>query len=146
MNRFLLLIGIGLLTQVGNAQSVKLGYFTKVPKNYRDCGALYTYDSIVLEKKKFIFLSDFQNLGLIIINGKQVKLLLQDSKTVGKENISVYSGGGYTVTLTNTTTVTGKKLDLESGWLEVKKGKVLLKLKVHGESGCDEESQEKNLK
>ncbi|RZL99391.1 MAG: hypothetical protein EOO88_59660 [Pedobacter sp.] len=144
MTRFLLIAAFALSSFIGNGQSLKLGYFPSIPSKIRSCGALYTYDSVSLQKKKFIFLADFQNLGLIILNGKQIKLDLKDSKTIGKENITVYSGGGYTITLRSTMKGTSGKYDLEKGTLEMKKGTLKQTYKVQGQSWCDPASQEGN--
>ena len=134
-----------ILSASGKAQPVlKLDYFAKVPTNFKDCGALYTYDTATLEKKKYILLTDYQNLGLITINGKQVKLQLTGTKTIGKANILTYTGAGYTVVLTSTTTAKNGKRDIETGTVRVSSGAKKLMIKVHGQSGCDESKQEGN--
>ena len=125
--------------------TLKLDFFTKVPASIQNCGALYTYDTVALEKKKYILLADYQNLGLITINGKQIKLQLADAKTVNKNNISTYNGSGYTVILTSKTISQKGKLDIESGTLQVVKGSAKIIMKIHGQSGCDESKQEGNL-
>jgi hypothetical protein len=125
-------------------QTLKLGYFNKIPTAIKDCGALYTYDTVALTNKKYILLTDFQNLGLIMVGGKQVKLQLKDTRTTDQTSISIYSGGGYSVVLSATTTGTKGKLDLESGTLQVTKGVRKLRVKIHGQSGCDESNQEGN--
>ena len=125
-------------------QTLKLDYFSKIPVAIKDCGALYTYDTVALAGKKYILLTDFQNLGLLRVGGRQIKLQLKDTKTTDKTSISIYSGAGYTVILSSTTTGTQGKMDLESGTLQVTKGLKKLRLKIHGQSGCDESKQEGN--
>ena len=128
------------------AQTLKLDYFTKVPTAFKDCGALYTYDTTSLKKKKYIVVVDFQNKGAITVAGKQVALLLSDSKLVGKStNVSTFKGSGYTVILSVKTTKHTDKIDLEEGTLEVSKGKDKLTIKIHGQSSCDESKQEGNM-
>ncbi len=133
-----------LSTAVKAQPSIQLNYFMKVPVNISNCGALYTYDTVALAKKKYILLTDFQNLGLITISGKQVKLQLTDTKTIQQSNISTYKGAGYTVILTANTTAHKGKLDIETGTLQVITGTKKLILKIHGQSGCDESKQEGN--
>lgn len=129
------------------AQTLKLGYFDKIPAAIKDCGAVYTYDSVSLRKKKYIMLVDFQNLGMIFVAGKQIKLQLSDSKLEnGKNNITTYTGSGYTVILSARTTNQTDKMDMEEGKLEVIKGKIKLSFKIHGHSYCDPSKQESNNK
>lgn len=133
------------LTLFAKAQpSVKLNYFTKVPASFKSCGALYTYDTVSFQKKKYILLTDFQNLGLITINGKQIQLQLSNTKTVDKANIHMYKGSGYTVVLTTTTTSHIQETYIETGTLQVINGIKKLTIKVHGQSGCNESKQEGN--
>jgi len=124
------------------AQShIKLGYFSKVPANVQKCGALYTYDTTSLTIKKYILLTDFQNLGWIIIEGKQIKLQLADAQTKGKTNISTYKGGGYTITLSSITSGHKGSLDMETGTLQIINGAKKLSINIHGQSGCDDSGE-----
>jgi len=142
---FIIACIIGAITSPLMAQqTLKLGYFSKIPVAIKNCGALYTYDTIALANKQYILLTDFQNLGLLRVGGRQIKLQLKDTKTTDKTSISIYSGAGYTVILSSTTTGTQGKMDLESGTLQVTKGLRKLQLKIHGESGCDESKREGN--
>ena len=127
-----------------DAQTLKLDYFTKVPTNFKDCGSLYVYDSISLAKKKYIFLADLQNQAMITVAGKQVKLTLSDSKTVGQTNISTYTGSGYTLVLSVKTTNHTATIDTEAGTMQITKGTKKMTLKVHGQTACDESKQEGN--
>ena len=128
------------------AQTFKLDYFSKMPTAFKDCGALYTHDTTSLKKKKYIMAVDFQNRGAITVAGKQVALLLSDSKLVNKTtNVSTYKGSGYTVILSVKTTKHTDKIDWEEGTLEVSKGKDKLVIKIHGQSSCDESKQEGNM-
>lgn len=124
---------------------LKLDYFTKIPAGISNCGGLYTYDTVALQKKKYILLTDFQNLGLLTINGKQIKLQLADTKTIKTTNISTYKGAGYTVVLTSTTTAQKGGWDMEKGSLQVTNGTRKITTKIQGQSHCDESKQEGNL-
>jgi len=129
------------------AQSIRLDYITKVPKKIQECGAMYTYDTTGLQKKKYILLADFQNLGMISINGRLISLLLKDSKLSDKKmNVATYTGGGYTVITTLSTSRQTKQVDLEAGTLEIIKGREKISIKIHGQSACDETKQEGNGK
>ncbi len=127
------------------AQTIRLDFITKVPKKMQQCGAQYTYDTTSLKKKKYIMLADFQNLGMISINGKLVNLQLKDSKVSDKKmNVATYTGEGYTVVTTIKTTKQTKLTDYEDGNLEVSKGKEKISIKIHGQSSCDESKMEGN--
>jgi len=132
------------ITVVKAQPSLQLDYFSKVPVNISNCGALYSYHTVALAKKKYILLTDFQNLGLITIKGKQVNLQLADIKTIHQSNITTYKGAGYTVVLTVTTTSHKGKWDIETGSLQVISGTKKIVIKIHGQSGCDESKQEGN--
>lgn len=90
-------------------------------------------------------LADFQNLGMISINGKMINLQLNDSKLSGKKmNVATYTGGGYTVVTSVKTTKQTKLIDYENGTLEIWKGKEKISIKIHGQSGCDGSKMEGN--
>lgn len=125
-------------------QSIKLDYFTTVPTTIKNCGALFSYDSVALAPKKYILLTDFQNIGLIKISGKQINLQLGETKTVGTTNIMNYKGGGYTVILSYVTDKHVGEFDMESGTIQISKGNQKSTIKIHGKSGCDESKQERN--
>ena len=128
-----------------NAQTIKLDYFSKIPVKIKNCGVLYTYDTTALKKKKYIMIADFQNIGMIVVNGKQISLQLGESKLENKTtNVSTYTGGGYTVVLSVKIIKQTTKVDTEEGKLEITKGTTKLTLKIHGESSCDESKQEVN--
>jgi len=134
-----------LLNGYAAAQTIKVDYITKVPKNFKQCGAMYTYDTTSLKKKKYIMLADFQNLGMISVNGKMISLQLKESKLSDKKmNVATYTGGGYTVVTTIKTTRQTKLVDYEDGTLEVSKGKEKISIKIHGQSSCDESKMEGN--
>jgi hypothetical protein len=91
-------------------------------------------------------MADFQNLGMISINGKLIKLTLKDTNlsTDKKTTTSNYTGSGYTVNTIVKITKPTTLIDYESGTLVVSKGKDKLTIKIHGQSGCDEKKIESN--
>lgn len=132
-----------LLAGYATAQAIKVDYMTKVPKSIQECGAIYTYDTTSLKKKKYIMLADFQNLGMISVNGKMISLQLKDTKLSDKKlNVSTYTGEGYTVITKVKTTRQTTLIDYEDGTLEISKGKEKISIKIHGQSGCDESKLE----
>ncbi len=125
--------------------SLKLDYIAKIPIAIKNCGALYTYDTTAFAKKKYIMVVDFQDKGLLMVAGKQVPLILTDTKTVNKTtNVQTYKAAGYLVVLSTKTIKQTAKIDTEEGTIEVTKGKDKLILKIHGQSGCDSSKEEGN--
>jgi len=127
-------------------QKIKVDYISKVPVAFKNCGALYSYDSISLQKKKYILLADFQNQGLISINGRITKLQLTGSNTSGKINTITYNGDGYTIILNYHTVTQTNKYDLEAGSISISKNDQVVTFKIHGQSACDGSKQEGNSK
>jgi hypothetical protein len=145
MNRlFILAVICCIASATTNAQTLKLDFFNKMPASVKVCSALYTYDTTSLKKKKYIMVSDFQDLGFITVAGKQIPLKLTNTRTVNKVSIYTYTGGGYTVTTNVHVTTQTTYIDMESGTLVVTKGKEKLAIKIHGQSGCDESKEERN--
>jgi hypothetical protein len=118
-------------------QKIKVDYISKVPAAFKNCVALYTYDSIALQKQKYILLADFQNQGLISVNGRITKLQLTGSNTSGKINTSTYNGDGYTIILNYHTVTQANKYDLEAGSISISKNNHLVTFNIHGKSACD---------
>ena len=114
------------------------GRISSVPPAIKKCGALYSYDTVALSKRQYILLADFQDLAIMEIAGKHVNLKLTAAKTIGKTNISTYSGGGFTIILTSVTTGSSGKTDFETGTIEIQKGKDKKLVKMHGQSACDD--------
>lgn len=125
-------------------KSIKLDYFPIVPSKFKDCGALYTYDSIGLNKKKYVVVADFQNVAMIRVAGKNIKLMLKEANLVDGMSVTTFEGQGYVVTLKVKTDSQGPVIDLESGTVEIKKGALKTVFKIHGQSSCDISKQEGN--
>jgi len=116
-----------------------------IPAAMKNCGALYTYDSISLSRKKYILAVDMKNKGIISVGGKQIPLSLSATRLVNKIiNVTTYKGNGYTVILSVKTDKQTTKYDTESGTAEIIKGKEKILIKIHGQSGCNESDQEGN--
>ncbi len=146
MKQWAILAGIICIvsTYASTQQNPRLDYISKIPVTIRDCGALYTYDTVDFAKKKFILVVDFQNRGVISIAGKRVNLQLTNTQTIETTNISTYEGAGYTVVLSVKAVQRINELDMEKGKLQISKGKTTRTIKIHGQSGCDESKQEGN--
>jgi hypothetical protein len=137
-----LAIALLFLTIVSTGQqqtrALKLDFFSKIPSAIDGCSGLYTYDTILTKKKKYIIVTDLQELAFIRINGKEIKLTRISNKELPKQTyVSKYSGDGYTVILTTKTgKQTGDEVYSETGSIEVIKGTEKIMIKIHGESGC----------
>ena len=141
---FLISILAMVFIQAKSQQNLRPAYLATVPANFKNCGVLYTYDSVSVDKNKFLLVVDMQDKGLIRLEGKQVKLLLKESKTEGAINTSTYNGGGYTVVIAVTTVSSNAKFDTEKGTIKISKGTKTLTLQVQGRSACDPTTQEGN--
>ena len=127
---------------VSNAQQkdqlLKLDFFNKIPPEIDGCSGLFTYDTTSLKKKRYIVVTDLQELAFIRVNGKQFMLKKIQNKQLFKNTFkTIYRGEGYMIILTTTTR---KQLDIESsldiGTVEILTESCKLSIKVHGESGC----------
>jgi len=116
---------------------LSVDFITKIPPQIDGCSGLYTYDTTSMKKKKYIIVTDLQELGFIKIMGKEIKLKVSSKKELSATTFrTVFIGEGYIITLT---TKTGKQIDevsIETGTLEIIKGSQKITLKVYGEAGC----------
>jgi hypothetical protein len=141
MIRKIVLFGIvltGILAAYGQENNtIRLDFLRSVPKEIDGCSGLYTLDSIATARHRYIFASDLQELAFISVSGRQIRLKKTGEKQLsGNSYRTVYQAEGYVVTLVTSIKQTGDEVWLESGTIEIKKGKDKLVLKVHGESGC----------
>lgn len=143
MNKSFILTWIFLITAVlcfsqQKVNSLKLDFFDKIPLQIDGCSELYTYDSTSLNSSKYIFVTNYQDLAFIKVNGKQIALKTISKKELSNKNfVNIYKGSGYTVVLrTKTLKKSGDEVWLEGGTVEVVHGSDNLLIKVHGESGC----------
>ena len=121
------------------APPIRLDYFPSIPKAIDGCQGAYTYDSVSLKKKKYIFVDNLQDRAFLYIGGEEIALMRRSHAVLagGKTYKDVYTGSGYTVTaVVKDVKATGDEGSYETGTLEVRKDQSVLKLKIHGEAGC----------
>jgi hypothetical protein len=143
MNRFFFLT-LAFLTSAFVAsgqqktQPLKLGFFNSIPSQIDGCSGLYTYDSTSLKKKKYIVVTDLQEMAFIKVDGKQIALTRTSNTELSKNSYrSVYKGSGYTMVLTTKTLKqSGDEVWIEGGSVVISQGQNKLTIKIHGESGC----------
>src|SRR4249919_638687 len=128
---------------------VKLNYFEKIPTELDGCNGLYTYDSVSLNRKKYIIVTDLSEFALININGNQIRLkfegnglLAGDNSQTKKTFNTVYNGKNIQLILNTKPEKKATKNWEESetwrdrGTLEIIIGDRHVKIRVHGISGC----------
>lgn len=119
-------------------QLLKLEFFDKIPLEIDGCSGLYTYDTTLIKKEKYIIITDLQDLAFIKVQGRQIKLKFFKNIELQQSTYkAIYKGEGYTITLTTSTVKQiDTELSLENGKLEILKGTSKLSVKIHGKSGC----------
>jgi hypothetical protein len=128
---------------------VKLNYFEKIPPELDGCNGLYTYDSVSLNRKKYIIVTDLSEFALININGNQIRLKYEGSGLLAGDNSqtkktfnTVYNGKNIQLILNTKPEKKATKNSEESetwrdrGTLEIIMGERHVKIRVHGISGC----------
>jgi hypothetical protein len=128
---------------------VKLNYFEKIPPELDGCNGLYTYDSVSLNRKKYIIVTDLSEFALININGNQIRLKYEGSGLLAGDNSqtkktfnTVYNGKNIQLILNTKPEKKAAKNSEESetwrdrGTLEIIMGDRHVKIRVHGISGC----------
>ena len=133
---------IGVLSYAGRSQqtdpSVQLSYFTNIPKVIDGCMEAYTHDTTSLKKKKYILLTNMQELAMIHVNGKTISLQ-KVSSTPPANHVykDVYKGEGYTViVIVKEIKEVGDEGSYMKGTVEIKFGSFDFTLKIHGTAGC----------
>jgi hypothetical protein len=126
--------------EIENVSSVKLEYFDGLPDVFKnDGGDMYTYDSVKLDDKKYIFLSNLSGMAAVRINGREIYLKPDSSQFTVRDNGSyqeVWVGEVVQIVLI-IKVVSGFKEDegegsyLE-GVLELKTKNTTSKIKIHG--------------
>jgi hypothetical protein len=149
----IIILGFLLISAHSYAQSkgeiLKLNYFEKIPPEVDGCNGLYTYDSVSLNRKKYIIVTDLSEFALININGNQIRLkyegnglLAGDNSQAKKTFNTVYNGKNIQLILNTRPEKKGAKSWEESetwrdrGTLEIIVGDRHVKIRVHGISGC----------
>jgi hypothetical protein len=147
------IFGFLLISARSHAQTkgdiVKLNYFEKIPPELDGCNGLYTYDSVSLNRKKYIIVTDLSEFALININGNQIRLkyegnglLAGDNSQTKKTFNTIYNGKNIQLILNTKPEKKAAKSSEESetwrdrGTLEIIMGDRHVKIRVHGISGC----------
>lgn len=117
---------------------LKLDFFTSIPKVIDGCEADYTYDTTSLKKKRYILITNMQELAIIKVKGREISLKrISEDQIAKKTTRTIYKGSGYTVILT---TKEGKQIGyedaLDAGSLEIIFGQFKAKIAIHGHVGC----------
>jgi hypothetical protein len=128
---------------------VKLNYFEKIPPELDGCNGLYTYDSVSLNKKKYIIVTDLSEFALININGNQIRLKYEGNGLLAGDNSptkkifnTIYNGKNIRLILNTKPQKKAAKGWEESetwrdrGTMEIIMGDRHVKIRVHGISGC----------
>src|SRR5882757_11228082 len=94
-----------LLSLSGRTQSaqpsLKLDFFSSIPSVIDGCEGDYTYDTTSLKKKRYILITNIQELAIIKVNGKEISLKrISEDQIAKKTTRTIYKGSGYTVILT----------------------------------------------
>lgn len=120
------------------AQSIKLDAFKNIPTEIDGCMGAYTYSTTPLANDKYIFVTDLQELGIIKVNGRNIRLKKVNHMAItAVSSKDTYVGSGYTVVLPiKGSKRTGDEVSEDFGTLEVSKGADKITIKFHGESGC----------
>lgn len=123
----------------GQPPTRRLDYFPSLPKAIDGCAGTYTYDSVPLKRKKYVFADDLQEHAFIYVGGKEIALKRTSHAVLSGDKTfkDIYTGAGYIVTtVIKDVKDVGDEGSYEEGTLEVRKGEFVLKIKIHGEAGC----------
>lgn len=134
----ILMIALLFCAHVSLAQTLKLDAFKNIPSEIDGCMGAYTYSTTPLANDRYIFVTDLQELGIIKINGRNIRLKKVNHMAItAVSSKDTYTGSGYTVILLiKGSKRTGDEVSEDIGTLEVSKGADKITIKVHGESGC----------
>jgi len=126
--------------KIENLSNVKLECFDGFPDVFKnDGGDMYTYDSVKLDDKKYIFLSNLSGTAAVKINGREIYLKPDSSQFIVRKNDSyqeVWIGKDVQIVLKikivrNLKEDEGEGSYLE-GVLELKTKNSISKIKIHG--------------
>jgi hypothetical protein len=134
----ILIIAILFCAPASYAQTIKLDAFKNIPTEIDGCMGAYTYSTTPIANDRYIFVTDLQELGIIKINGKYIRLKKVSHMAITSvSSKDTYTGSGYTVVLLiKGSKRTGDELSENVGTLDISKGADKITIKVHGESGC----------
>lgn len=115
------------------------GFFTSFPDTIDGCSSYFTYDTTAMEKGSYIFLSNYSDLALIKVGGKDIYLHKdpKESRNRGEEEgRDVYRGEGYTITLDMKKIRSIEEVIYYTGSLRITGNGIDVQYRVHGEAGC----------
>jgi len=119
-----------------NKTDNKLEYFVGFPDVFKnDGGGMFTYDSVKLEHKKYIFLSNLSGVAAIKINGHEIYLKADSSQfTYRKDNFyqEVWIGNGLQIVLKLNVNKDLEEGACVDGILELTTKNTKRKIKIHG--------------
>lgn len=141
MRNHLLLLLVCLVPSLVKTQSlpsIQLDYFAATPKEIDGCEEAYTYNTAALKDEKYIFFSNLQELAMIRVKGKIIRLKKAGEKLLSSKIYKdIYKGEGYTATtLMKEVKPEGDEGTYMKGTLEVKFGAATITIAIHGMSGC----------
>lgn len=119
--------------------SFKPGFFASFPDTLQGCSSYFTYDSLKVETGNYIFLTNYQDLALLRVAGKDLYLHKDPaagSRPTEERSIDVYRGGGYTVVLETQRVRSVDEVSYYTGVLRITGHRVDARYRVHGEGGC----------
>jgi hypothetical protein len=115
------------------------GFFASFPDTLYGCSSYFTYDSLKVETGNYIFLTNYQELALLRVAGKDLYLHKDpaaSSRPAEDRAIDVYRGGGYTVVLETQRVKSVDEVSYYTGELRITGHRVDVRYRVHGEGGC----------
>lgn len=120
---------------IRDTSSINLTFFDSIPETISNPAEFFTYDTTKLSDKHFIFLTNSTDYGIIKNNGKDIYVAKQhqNSSEVSDDIFkNVFSGNGFTVTLTTKHISNNDGVSYEKGTLEVKNSKFQTSYTIHG--------------
>lgn len=115
------------------------GFFASFPDTLHGCSSYFTYDTMKVETGNYIFLTNYQELALIKVGGKEIYLhkdSAESRRPTEDKSIDVYRGGGYTVVLETQRVRSIDEVSYYTGTLRITGNRIDVQYPVHGEGGC----------
>ena len=77
-----------------NVKNIKLEFFGKIPVEIDGCEGDYTNDTVSLKKKKYLLITNVQDLAFIQVEGKKISLTRKGEIQFSNNKYkSIYQGG-----------------------------------------------------
>jgi len=134
----LLLIPACSFSQSQPTPSIVLDTFKSLPKDIDGCAETCAYKDTPLKAEKYVWITNMQELGMIKVGGKVIRLHKVSETASGKNHKEVYKGEGYIV-VTKMKEVVVKESEETSyivGTLEITYGGKVTTFVIHGTAGC----------